>query len=74
MIVALKQNTYGSEVLIVDRSKDDLAINDLTFLLCPYSECICHEIIDQTRGSMGITMDCSKSRVTDDISGSSGTV
>ena len=51
-----------------------LVINDLTFLLCSYSESICHEIIDQTWVSTGITMDRSKSRFTDDISGSSGTV
>ena len=37
-------------------------INDLTFLLCSYSESVCHEIIDQTWISTGIIMDRSKMR------------
>ena len=65
---------FETDNYLGNQGKDDLVINDLTFLLCSYSESICHEIIDQTWVSTGITMDRSKSRFTDDISGSSGTV
>ena len=65
---------FETDNYLGNQGKDDLVINDLTFLLCSYSESICHEIIDQTWVSKGITMDSSKRRLNDDISGSSGTV
>ncbi|MBQ8233332.1 MAG: hypothetical protein IJZ34_15610 [Lachnospiraceae bacterium] len=60
--------------MIVDCSEDDLVVNDLALLLATHSQDICHEVVDQTWISTGITMDGSKSGIVDDAAGSPGAV
>ena len=52
--------------MIVDGSEDDLVVDDTTLLLGSDGQGICHEIVDQTRISTGVTVDSSESSIIDD--------
>ena len=58
--------TSSIKPLVIDGSTDHISINDFFILLGTYSQCIRHEIVDETGGALGKTVGgCKCSRIND---------